>query len=119
MESAHHKVGRVLLVLLCPTDPFVFLVFSSTSIYATTALLPRSLKRQLWLRYPFHDAVFGTFPILYLHPALGVGMGLLVTRSQIKPSLGPHWEQSPQEVERELSWNQAMDEGWVGKAWDS
>lgn len=25
----------------------------------------------------------------------------------------------PREVERELSWNQAVDEGWVGRAWDS
>lgn len=62
---------------------------------------------------------FGRFPILYLHPALGVGMGLLVTRPQIKPSPGPCWGQSPREMERELSWNQAMDEGWVGRAWDS
>lgn len=58
---------------------------------------------------------FGRVPILYLHPALGVGMGLLVTRPQIKPSLGPSWGQSPREVERELSWNQAVNDGWVGR----
>lgn len=102
---------------LCPTDPHpVSLVFSSSSLHATTALLSRSLKKQLWLCYPFHDAVFfGRFPILYLHPALGVGMGLLVTRPQIKPSPGPSWGQSPREVERDQSWNQAINDGWVGR----
>lgn len=95
MEPAHHEGGRVLPVFLCPTDPYpVSLVFSSSALYATTALLSRSLKRQLWLCCPFRDVVFWVFfffgrvPVLYLHLALRVGKGLLVIRpapSQTKP----------------------------------
>lgn len=87
--------GGVLPVFLCPTDSYpVSLVFSSSTLYATTALLPRSLKRQLWLCCPFHDAVCfffwgGDIPILYLHLALRVGKGLPVIKPPVKPSLGP------------------------------
>lgn len=94
MEPEHYEGrGEYFLPPCVPLTLILsLLVFSSSPLYATTALLPRSLKRQLWLSGPFHDAIFfwgGRVLILYLHLALRVGMGLLVTRPQVKPSLGP------------------------------
>lgn len=72
----------------CATpDPHpVSLAFSSSPLYATTALLPRSLRNQLCLCCPFSDA-----PLLYLHLALGAGRGPLFTRPQKKPNPGSYW----------------------------
>lgn len=64
----------------------VSLAFSSSPLYATTAVLPRTLRNQLCLCCPFSDAL-----LLYLHLALGVGEGPLLLRPQTKPSPGSCW----------------------------
>nr|XP_035942538.1 protein shisa-4 isoform X4 [Halichoerus grypus] len=83
----HHLLLPVLLLLPVPPAPAsAEPVRSSSPLYATTALLPRSLRNQLSLCCPFSDA-----PLLYLHLALGVGKGPLLSRPQTKPSPGSYW----------------------------
>ncbi|XP_009237636.1 protein shisa-4 isoform X1 [Pongo pygmaeus] len=76
---------------------------SSSSLYATTALLPGSLRNQPCLCCPFSDANLGRCP--HPVPASGPGGGRSppATRPQTKPSPGPYWGQSPREMEQELN----------------
>lgn len=105
MEPAHHEGGRVLPVFLCPTDPYpVSLVFSSSALYATTALLSRSLKRQLWLCCPFRDVVFWVFfffwesprPVPASSPEGGQGSPSHQASPQSNQALGPAEDRAPE-----------------------
>lgn len=92
MEPEHHEGrGEYFLPPCVPLTLILsLLVFSSSPLYATTALLPRSLKRQLWLCGPFHDAIFfwggeSPHPVPASSPEGGHGSSSHQAPGQAKP----------------------------------
>ncbi|XP_042085448.1 protein shisa-4 isoform X1 [Ovis aries] len=83
---------------------------SSSPVRATPALLPWSLRSQLRLCRPSEAEP---------PPGPGGGQGHLLARPQAQLHPETFWEWSPREEEQELSWDSAVTEGRVGRAWDT